>query len=228
MKQHNNIIKLVVLTLLVTLVVFALVQFRDQFNIQNLRTLIAQYGVLAPLAFIIIYIVATILFLPGSILTIVGGLIFGAFWGSIYNLIGAVIGATSAFLIARYIASDWVEHKAHDKLKLLLRGVANEGWRFVAVLRLVPLIPFNILNYAFGLTRIGVIPYTLASGIFMLPGTIAYTYLGSLGVAFINGNAREIITKVSIAIGLLVLVGSMPYFVKRFRNKKLSESKDVD
>lgn len=228
MKQRSNYIRLILFILLVIIILITLFEFRGQFNIQNLRALIAHYGMLAPLVFIAIYILATILFLPGSVLTIVGGLIFGAFWGTIYNLIGAVIGATSAFLIARYLASDWVERKAHDKVKLLLRGVANEGWRFVAVLRLVPLIPFNILNYAFGLTRIGIISYTVASGIFMLPGTIAYTYLGSLGDAFVHGNAREIVTKASIAVGLLVLVGSLPYFVKRFRNKKLPEPKNMD
>ena len=98
--------------------------------------------------------------------------------GTVYNLTGATLGAALAFLIARYLASDRVARKTGGRVKQLIDGVENEGWRFVAFVRLVPLFPFNLLNYTLGLTRLRLLPYVIASYLFMLPGAIAYTYLG--------------------------------------------------
>ena len=94
------------------------------------------------------------LFVPGSVLTVAGGALFGPIWGTLWNLTGATLGATLAFVIARYVASDWVAARSGERLGRLMRGVEEEGWRFVAFVRLVPLFPFNLMDYAFGLTRI--------------------------------------------------------------------------
>ena len=94
------------------------------------------------------------LFLPGSVITLAGGALFGPVWGTFYSLTGATAGAAAAFLVARYLASDWVHRKAGGWTKQLIEGVDKEGWRFVAFVRLVLLFPFNLLNYALGLTRI--------------------------------------------------------------------------
>jgi uncharacterized membrane protein YdjX (TVP38/TMEM64 family) len=93
-------------------------------------------------------------FLPGAVFGLAGGALFGPVWGSLWNLIGATLGATLAFLAARYTAGDWVARRTGARLKALVEGVEAEGWRFVAFVRLVPLFPFNLLNYALGLTRI--------------------------------------------------------------------------
>ena len=128
--------------------------YRDRLNIAALDSLIKNAGFIGPVLFMSVYAVATILFLPGSVLTLAGGALFGPVWGTFYNLTGATLGATLAFLAARYLASDWVSRRAGGRMKQLIDGVEKEGWHFVAFARLVPLFPFNLLNYAFGLTRV--------------------------------------------------------------------------
>src|SRR4030065_574344 len=118
---------------------------------------------MAPLLFMGIYAISTVLFLPGSVLTIAGGVLFGPVWGTFYSLTGATIGATIAFLTARYLASDLILRKTGGRLRRLINGVEAEGRRFVAFVRLVPLFPFNLLNYALGLTRIRLLHYVVTS-----------------------------------------------------------------
>ena len=209
--------KLLILIILLVAIAVISIKYRDQFNLMGIRTWLEQYQPWTPIIFIALYITATVFFLPGSVLTIAGGLLFGAWWGTLYNIIGATIGATIAFIIARYIASDWVRAKGGKYLNKILDGVEHEGWRFIAFVRLVPLFPFNLLNYLLGLTKIGVVPYMLASFVFMLPGTFAYTYAGSLGETFVNSSGMELIGKILIGIGLLVLVTVLPIFIKRYR-----------
>jgi uncharacterized membrane protein YdjX (TVP38/TMEM64 family) len=137
------------------------------FNVQEfLQTSIIwinSLGALGPIAFIVVYNLATLLFIPGSILTLKGGCLFGLFWGSIYVLIAAIIGATLAFLIGRYLSRDWVSQQIekHPKFKALDLAVATEGWKIVLLTRLSPLFPFNLLNYAFGVTQVSLRDYIL-------------------------------------------------------------------
>jgi uncharacterized membrane protein YdjX (TVP38/TMEM64 family) len=148
------------------------------------RTLrwVASLGAAAPLAFIAIYILACVLFVPGSILTLGGGFLFGVVWGSVYVSIGATAGATCAFLIGRYFARDWIARKiaANARFTAIDAAVGREGWKIVALTRLSPVFPFNLLNYAFGLTRVRLFDYILASWLAMTPGIVMYNYLGSL------------------------------------------------
>ncbi len=141
---------------------------RDLFQHSLLERELLHFGRLAPIFFVLVYAVATTLFMPGSILTIAGGALFGPMWGTLWNLSGATLGATLAFLIARYVASDCVSRAAGERLARLMRGVEQEGWRFVAFVRLVPLFPFNLVNYACGLTRIPLVPYMVTSLISIL------------------------------------------------------------
>jgi uncharacterized membrane protein YdjX (TVP38/TMEM64 family)/rhodanese-related sulfurtransferase len=186
--------------------------YRDRFDVQLLEQWINQAGLWAPVIFILIYIVATVLFLPGTVLTFAGGIIFGPVLGVLYNLTGAAIGAAIAFLIARYLASDWVSARAGGKLKQLIDGVETEGWRFVAFVRLVPLFPFNLLNYALGLTRVRFVEYFIATYVFMLPGAIAYTYIGYAGREAISGD-EGFINTILIALALLAVVMFLPRFI---------------
>jgi len=139
-------------------------------------------GALAPIAFIAIYIAACVAFLPGSILTIGAGVIFGVVRGSIYVSIAATLGATAAFLVGRYIARDWVSARleGNPKFKAIDEAVGKEGWKIVILTRLSPVFPFNLLNYAYGLTRVSLRDYFFASWAGMIPGTILYVYIGSL------------------------------------------------
>ncbi len=143
---------------------------------------IANLGIWGPIAFIIFYNLATVFFIPGSLITLGSGFIFGAFWGTIYVSIGSILGATFAFLIGRYLARDWVakQLEGNQKFKAIDEAVAQEGWKIVGLTRLSPIFPFNLLNYAFGLTNVSLKDYFLASWIGMFPGTVLYVYIGSL------------------------------------------------
>jgi uncharacterized membrane protein YdjX (TVP38/TMEM64 family) len=181
------------------------------------------FGPWSPILFVLIYSLATVLFMPGSILTVAGGALFGPLWGTLWNLSGATLGATLAFVIARYIGSDWVAERAGERLARLIRGVEEEGWRFVAFVRLVPLFPFNLVNYAFGLTRIGLSEYVFASFVCMAPGAIAYTYLGYAGLQAASGRAGAI-HKVLLALALLAAVAFLPRLVRRLRGQRYADA----
>ena len=198
------------------LAIAAAIYYRDSFDVHLIEQWLNQAEGWAPFVFILIYIIATVLFLPGSVFTLAGGVIFGPVLGVFYNVIGASIGAALSFLIARYLASNWVSARSGGKLKQLINGVESEGWRFVAFTRLVPLFPFNLLNYALGLTKIRFIEYLLATFIFIIPGAIAYTYLGYAGREAIGGG-DNLINTVLIAIALLAAVTFLPRFVATVR-----------
>ena len=192
------------------------ITYRDQLDVAVIQNWIDEAGSAAPLLFMFVYIVGTVLFFPGAVLTLLGGALFGPVLGTFYNLTAATIGSMLSFLIARYLASSWVEKKTGGKLKQLLNGVENEGWRFVAFVRLVPLFPFNLLNYGLGLTKIKFAHYSIASYIFMLPGAIAYTYLGYIGKEAATGG-EGLIQKVMLALALLALVAFLPRLIGSIR-----------
>jgi uncharacterized membrane protein YdjX (TVP38/TMEM64 family) len=143
------------------------------------------FGAWGPVLFVLIYVVATVLFVPGSVLTLGAGALFGVALGSALVSIGATLGATAAFLVGRYFARDWVTKKiaGNATFAAIDRAVAAEGWKIVGLTRLSPVFPFSLLNYAFGLTRVRLRDYALASWIGMMPGTVMYVYLGSLARA---------------------------------------------
>ena len=189
---------------------------RGVFAAGALEQELQRFGLWAPILFIGLYALFTVLFVPGSALTVVGGALFGPVLGTLWNLTGATLGATLAFVIARGVASEWVSRRAGERLARLIRGVEEEGWRFVAFVRLVPLFPFNLVNYAFGLTRIRLREYVLASMVCMAPGAIAYTYLGYAGREAAAGRAGAI-RNGFIALGLLATVAFLPRLVRRLR-----------
>ena len=198
----------------------AAIAFRDQFDAAALENWVNSAGAAGPLVFMAIYVLVTVLFLPGSVITLVGGALFGPVWGTLWNLTGATIGASLAFLISRYLGADWVARRAGPRLKRLDDGVSAEGWRFVAFVRLVPLFPFNLLNYALGLTRIPFVAYVLATWVFMLPGALAYTWLGYAGREALAGG-EGMIRNISIALALLAAVTFLPRFVRKLRGKPM-------
>jgi len=142
---------------------------------------IKSLGAVGVIAFIIIYNLATVLFIPGSLLTLGGGALYGLVWGSVYVFIAATFGATFAFLIGRYFARGWISEKLrhHLTFRAIDAAVAIAGFKIVLLTRLSPIFPFNMLNYAFGVTRVALRDYILGS-IGMIPATIMYVYLGSL------------------------------------------------
>jgi uncharacterized membrane protein YdjX (TVP38/TMEM64 family) len=142
---------------------------------------IRDMGPAAPLAFIAIYIAAVIAAFPASILTIAAGAVFGLLPGALYAFVGALMGSTAAFLLARYAFRDLVATRlaAMPRFGAVERAVSAEGRRIVFLLRLSPLVPFNLLNYALGLTTIPVVDYVIAS-VGMIPATLLYAYGGKV------------------------------------------------
>jgi uncharacterized membrane protein YdjX (TVP38/TMEM64 family) len=136
-------------------------------------------GVWGPVAYIAGYVLATVLFAPGVILTLASGVIFGLVWGTVYTLIGATLGAACAFLIARYLARGFVERRLADRprFQAIDRTVGRQGFKIVFLMRLSPVFPYNLLNYALGLTRVRFSDYLLAC-VGMIPGTLLYVYYG--------------------------------------------------
>ncbi len=209
----------IILMLLITSGIVTALVFRDQLSVEQLTGWVRQLGWLAPLVFIACYAAATVFFLPGLLFTLAGGVLFGPLYGTLYNLVGATIGATLAFLTARYIAYDWVTQRTGNRLQQLLKGVEEEGWRFVAFVRLVPLFPFNLLNYALGLTRLRLSHYIITSFIFMAPGGAAYTYLGYAGRE-VAGGGENFIKKALLALAVIATIAFASRLLMRIRRNR--------
>ena len=189
---------------------------RELLSADALTRWLAEAGVWAPVAFIALYAAATVFFFPGAVLTLAAGALFGAVPGALYSLTGATLGAVLAFVIARYLAADWVARRAGGRLKQLIEGVEAEGWRFVAFVRLVPLFPFNLVNYALGLTRIPLAAYAAASFVCMFPGALAYAWLGHAGREALAGGEGAI-RNALFALALLAFVAFLPRLARQFR-----------
>ncbi len=181
-----------------------------------LQARIAGLGIWAPIGFVALYSISTVAVIPGGIFDLVGGAVFGPFYGSLLDLAGGTIGAALTFLVARYVARDWLEARAGPRLQGVMRNVDAEGWRFVAFVRLVPIFPYAIVNYLFGLTRIRFHHYVLATIVFMAPSTVAYTWLGYASRQVMEGDTHQV-RYALVALALLGVLLFVPRFSKRFR-----------
>ena len=181
---------------------------------------IRDLGWVGAIIFIGIYIIATIAFLPGSILTLGAGVIFGVVQGSILVFFGATIGATGAFLVGRYLARSWVSEKiaGNEKFKAIDAAVGEEGLKIVTLLRLSPVFPFNLLNYGMGVTSVSLKDYFIGS-VGMIPGTIMYVYIGSLAgsLATIGSSSQptdETVQWIIRIVGFIATVAVTVYVTK--------------
>ncbi len=169
-------------------------------------------GVWAPVAFVLAYVAATLTFVPGSLLTMTAGAVFGLVAGTFYTFVGATIGSALAFLIARYLARDAIQRRLvrYPKFAVIDKAVGLEGFKIVLLLRLSPVFPFNFLNYALGLTTVPFRAYMLGA-IGMLPGSVVYAYSGMLAgdvLALAGGvpSNSGLGYYVTVILGLLVTV----------------------
>jgi uncharacterized membrane protein YdjX (TVP38/TMEM64 family) len=197
-----------VIALFVATRLLPLTAWLDSFN-----QWVAGLGPTGVVIFIVVYALATVLFVPGSVLTISAGFIFGLGVGVLAVSIGSVTGAALAFLISRYLVRRKIETLArqNEKFGAIDRAIGEQGWKLVFLLRLSPLIPFNLSNYFYGVTAIKFWPYVLASWIGMLPGTVLYVYLGTVGKAGVEsaaggGRARSPAEWAFLIVGLIATV----------------------
>jgi uncharacterized membrane protein YdjX (TVP38/TMEM64 family)/rhodanese-related sulfurtransferase len=215
------------LAALLTSAVAAAIVLRDRLDLHAVEAVISGLGFWGPAAFVAFFAAGTLLLLPGGVLGLAGGLLFGPVWGTALNLAGGTIGAILAFVVARYLAGDWVRRRIGGRLQQIVEGVEGEGWRFVALVRLVPLIPFNLANYALGLTRISLVEYALATAIAMVPGTAAYAWLGHAGRGALTGDMAALRYGL-LGLAALAAIALLPRLLRRVIRKPAAAAAWID
>ena len=173
---------------------------------------------LAPLGFIALHVAASLVFVPRTVLAVAAGLVFGAWWGPVWAALGSLAGAVAGYLVARYLYSGFVERADPARLRALLARADKGGWRMVAMVRLLPLIPHSLTNYAFGLTRVSLASYIIGSLLGQLPLTIAYADLGAAGgQAMLSGSGWHsgLLWPTLIGLGTLGLSLLVPFIARR-------------
>ena len=238
--MNNKIKKIIINTIIIIIIIVLFVILNKYFNISNkIKTVlinslewIESFGILTPIIFGLIYIICTVLLISGAVLTLGAGIIFGVIKGSIIVSVFSTLAAITSFLIGRFLLRNWVLKKIekYPKFKAVDTAVAKEGWKIVGLTRLSPIFPFIFLNYAFGLTKISLKDYSIASWIGMLPGTIMYVYIGSLigDIATLGAGGREKtpIEWIFTIIGLIITV-AVTFYVTYISKKALSKKLDV-
>lgn len=209
-------------------------QLQDQLS--NALQWIDNLGSIKYVVFLVGYVIVTVAFLPASVVTLGAGAIFGVVTGSILVFVGAMIGATAAFLIGRFLARDWIAKKVEGNrfFNSLDNSIAEEGLKLIFLIRLSPAFPFNLLNYALGLTKVSLKDYVLGTtGI--IPGTIMYVYLGSLvgDVAMIGQETaetspQEVIVGWIIRILIFVTIVAISLYIAKIAKKALNEAVPVE
>ncbi|AKG24857.1 SNARE associated Golgi family protein [Calothrix sp. 336/3] len=233
-KSQLTTVKYICLFLLVIALIFIGRQINFSEILQSSAMWVKSLGIWGAIAYIILYNLATLLFVPGSILTIKGGCLFGLFWGSVYVIIAAIIGAVITFCLGRYVSRNWVcqQLEKYPKFQAIDRAVATAGLKIVLLTRLSPIFPFNLLNYAFGITQVSLKDYILGS-LGIIPGTLMYVYIGSLASDVVMANMSatpmdrtaqtwQIIMQV---IGLVATI-AVTIYISRIAQKALQENMD--
>ncbi len=230
MNQINKNLKLVItIIFIIILIIFASkLGIFEQINklLNEAINYIESLGNLGAIAFILLYIICTLLLISGAILTLSAGLIFGVIKGSIIVSIASTLAATFAFLVGRYLLRNWVEKQIEKQpnFKAIDLAVNKEGWKIVSLTRLSPLFPFVFLNYAFGVTQVSLRDYVLASWIGMMPGTIMYVYIGFIGQSASQGNTLKLVLNI---IGLIATI-AVTIYVTKIAKKALDNQVTID
>jgi uncharacterized membrane protein YdjX (TVP38/TMEM64 family) len=220
--------KLIALVLVAAALVVAAKYFRVQETLQKILQGIHDLGAWAPIAYILFYAVSCVFAIPGSLLTLAGGFLFGIGRGITYVSIGATLGATLAFLVGRHLLRRWIVEKVGSNLKFqaLDEAVAREGWKIVLLVRLCPIFPFPVTNYGFGITRVSVREYILASWIGMLPAMVVLVYIGSLASSLANlgagGRERTPLEWTLYGVGLVMAI-VVTIYITRIAKRALEE-----
>ena len=164
--------------------------------------------------FIVVYTILTVIGIPGTILTVSGGVVFGLWWGTLWSVIGATLGALGAFLTARYLLRNYIKKKFSNNRFFVKchQAVANYPFTYVLIIRFAPISPFNVVNFLFGITPINWLPYTIATFLGIIPGTLAYTWLGTSGIEALEGGDR---LPLFLALGFLTLLSLIPLIFKK-------------
>ncbi len=226
--KKKEFVKLAFIAGAIVLIVFAMkrfgvFQYISLENIAKIKDWILGFGLLGPFIYVLLWIAACVFFLPGLPVALVGGIAFGPYLGTLYSSIGSTLGATAAFLIGRYAARGMVEGWVHknSQLRKIDEGVKKQGWRMLMITRLVPLFPFNVQNYVYGLTDIPLLTYVFVSWLCMIPGTLAFSFAGG-SLSSGEGLGRTMMY-LGVAAVFFVLVSLIPGWMKKRKGDLLDE-----
>lgn len=226
--KKSSAVKVTIAIVVVSVLMAAMKYFDVQTLLAEALRWIESQGVTGIAVYLILYAAACVLFAPGSVLTLGAGAVYGLLKGFVIVSAASTLGATLAFLVGRYIARDWVAQKVEGKprFKAIDEAVGREGWKIVGLTRLSPVFPFNLLNYAYGLTRVNLRDYVIASWIGMMPGTVMYVYIGSLAGSLATlgaeGRVRTSAEWILYGVGLLATV-AVTVFVTRIAKRALEK-----
>ncbi len=190
---------------------------REHFSQALITQTIIALGLYAIPIFIVAYAAAVVSFLPATLISIAAGAVFGPLWGTVYSVLGATLGSSLAFLLSRYLLSGWIREKGGKHTKKMMHCVETEAWRFVAFVRLVPLFPFNLSNYLFGITSLPLFSFVWPTALFIIPGTLARTYIGHVGIETLQEGGNRLVLQIGIVAALFGVVAFLPSIIKTVR-----------
>jgi uncharacterized membrane protein YdjX (TVP38/TMEM64 family) len=222
-KRNKAIVKaLVFVAFIVTaIVVVRFTPVKDYLTAEALAGFLESVGIWAPLVFIVVYTVGVCLFIPGTLLTGLGAAIFGAYWGFVYVWLGAMLGASAAFLIGRTLGREFAASLIGDRLQKYDEAIERNGFATVLYLRLV-YFPFTPMNFGMGLTRVRFWDYVFGTGLGIIVGTFMFTFFfGTLGEVWKSGDWGQLISlKVFFALGLFIFSFFIPKIIKKLKGEK--------
>mgnify|MGYP006268085527 CR=1 FL=1 len=226
--KRRSAVRAVILVLLLAVALAVAIRFDLPSLLRTLLDRIAAMGWQGAAVFVAVYTLATVLFIPGSILTLGAGLVYGLGPGTLIVSLASTAGAAAACAVGRFLARDWVRRRiaGNERFAAIDEAVGREGWKIVLLTRLSPVFPFNLLNYAYGLTGVSLPAYTAASWAGMLPGTLMYVYIGSLAGSLATlgseGGPGGALQWAGYIVGLLATVG-VTVVVTRIARRALNQ-----
>lgn len=189
-----------------------------QVDVNDLRNWILSFGWWSPILYIAIYTVRPLIFFPASILSLAGGLAFGAWLGTLYTIIGATLGALLSFYVAQTLGKSLVRKKWGGNAAKIQQQMERKGFLYVLLFRLIPVINFDLISYVAAIAKVRFIPFALATLIGIIPGTFAYNFLGS---SFVTGNPKIIL----LAVLVFILLTVVPIIIRNQWAKKQETGK---
>jgi uncharacterized membrane protein YdjX (TVP38/TMEM64 family) len=213
--KRNTLVKITVI-LFIVMFLFALNHFVFKVTPISLRDWVLSFGMVAPIIYILINVIRPFTLFPISVLSLAGGLAFGVVWGTVYTVFSATIGAILSFYIAKHLGTRWLKQKTDSpsRIEKWQNQLKEKGFVYILLLRIIPVLNFDVVSYVAGISRLNLRSYILATMLGVLPGTLAYNLLGD---SFIKGNG----TIIAVAIGLALFVACIPFLLK---NKQMITS----
>ncbi|XKH50748.1 TVP38/TMEM64 family protein [Chryseomicrobium palamuruense] len=194
--------KLAIASILLFVLLAYIVNSLPALSAEGIKTWIESLGPWAPVVYIVIYALRPLVFFPSSVLTLTGGVLFGAWFGTLYTLIGATLSAVVGYVMAERLSKLWSSSASIDRLQKAKRQMEENGFIYVVWFRLVPFLNFDVVSYVAGLARVKWLPFILATVIGMFPGTVAYNFLGG---SLIAGDWRVIVAALTVVVLFTVI-----------------------